>query len=140
MIDLMTDVLIIGGLLMDTGFISLKPKEHERGIESYHKNSLLPGQPKIEVAPLFEMDDPVVVEWRALTTAYLDIVAERVRDALRLNRNKLSLTRLMDGATWSVSYMFIDLFHQANLMIHRLAVSLQRFLVPILKNHLSLSR
>ncbi|KAI7873923.1 DUF1688-domain-containing protein [Lichtheimia hyalospora FSU 10163] len=90
-----------GGLLMDTGFISLKPKEHDRGIESYHKNSLLPGQPKIEVAPLFEMDDPVVVEWRALTTAYLDIVAERVRDALRLNRNKLSLTRLMDGATWS---------------------------------------
>lgn len=81
-----------------------------------------------------------MVEWRALTTAYLDIVAERVRDALRLNRNKLSLTRLMDGATWSVSYMFIDLFHQANLMIHRLAVSLQRFLVPILKNHLSLSR
>lgn len=101
--------MCIGGLLMDTGFISLKPKEHDRGIESYHKNSLLPGQPKIEVAPLFEMDDPVVVEWRALTTAYLDIVAERVRDALRLNRNKLSLTRLMDGATWSVS-LFICLW------------------------------
>ncbi|KAI9311645.1 hypothetical protein BX666DRAFT_2021221 [Dichotomocladium elegans] len=90
-----------GGLLMDTDFIKLKPAEEERGIENYHRNSLLPGQPKIEVAPLFEMDDPVVVEWRALTTAYLDIVAERVRDALRLNRNKLSLTRLMDGATWS---------------------------------------
>lgn len=106
------DLMCIGGLLMDTGFISLKPKEHDRGIESYHKNSLLPGQPKIEVAPLFEMDDPVVVEWRALTTAYLDIVAERVRDALRLNRNKLSLTRLMDGATWSVSfvYLLLDIF------------------------------
>ncbi|KAI8148745.1 hypothetical protein BJV82DRAFT_505446 [Fennellomyces sp. T-0311] len=90
-----------GGLLMDTGFISLKQHEYNRGIENYHKNSLLPGQPKIEVAPMFEMDDPVIVEWRALTTAYLDIVAERVRDVLRLNRNKLTLTRLMDGATWS---------------------------------------
>ncbi|KAI9275644.1 hypothetical protein BDA99DRAFT_532603 [Phascolomyces articulosus] len=90
-----------GGLLIDTGFITLKQQEHARGIENYHKNSLLPGQPKIEVAPMFEMDDPVIVEWRALTTAYLDIVAERVRDVLRLNRNKLTLTRVMDGATWA---------------------------------------
>lgn len=91
---------------MDTGFIALKKHEYERGIDNYHKNSLLPGQPKIEVAPLFEMSDPVVTEWRALTTAYLDIVAERVRDVLKLNRNKLTLTRLMNGATWSVSNDF----------------------------------
>lgn len=90
---------------MDTGLIALKKHEFERGIQNYHKNSLLPGQPKVEVAPMFDMDDPVVVEWRALTTAYLDIVAERVRDVLRLNRNKLTLTRLMDGATWSVSFI-----------------------------------
>ncbi|KAI9499639.1 hypothetical protein BDB00DRAFT_866501 [Zychaea mexicana] len=90
-----------GGLLMDTGFISLKQREHARGLENYHKNSLLPGQPKIEVAPMFEMNDPVIIEWRALTTAYLDLVAERVRDVLRLNRNKLTLTRVMDGATWA---------------------------------------
>lgn len=93
----------IGGLLIDTGFLALKKHEYERGIENYHRNSLLPGQPKVEVAPMFEMDDPVMVEWRALTTAYLDIVAERVRDALKLNKNKIALTRLMNGATWSVS-------------------------------------
>ncbi|KAL1933761.1 hypothetical protein VTP01DRAFT_7851 [Rhizomucor pusillus] len=90
-----------GGLLIDTGFLALKKHEYERGIENYHRNSLLPGQPKVEVAPMFEMDDPVMVEWRALTTAYLDIVAERVRDALKLNKNKIALTRLMNGATWS---------------------------------------
>ena len=91
-------------MLVDTGLLTLKQHEYARGIENYHKNSLLPGQPKIEVAPMFEMNDPVIIAWRALTTAYLDIVAERVRDVLRLNRNKLTLTRVMDGATWAVSF------------------------------------
>ncbi|KAL0094737.1 hypothetical protein J3Q64DRAFT_1715674 [Phycomyces blakesleeanus] len=90
-----------GGLLIDTGFISLKKADYERGITNYRINSLLPGQPKIEVTPMFDMCDPVVVEWRALTTAYLDLVAERVRDTLRLSRKSLSLGQLIEGGTWS---------------------------------------
>ncbi|KAI9496329.1 hypothetical protein BDB00DRAFT_953304 [Zychaea mexicana] len=90
-----------GGLLIDTGFLTLKQPDLERGLENYRKNALLPGQPKVEIAPMFEMSDPVVVEWRALTVAYLDIVAERVRETLGLNRKKLSLSQLIQGGTWS---------------------------------------
>ncbi|KAF7722662.1 hypothetical protein EC973_002873 [Apophysomyces ossiformis] len=90
-----------GGLLIDTGFISLKKADLERGLENYRRNSLLPGQPRVEVTPIFEMSDPVVIEWRALTVAYLDLVAERVRETLRLSRKALSLTQLIEGGTWS---------------------------------------
>ncbi|KAI8647567.1 hypothetical protein BD408DRAFT_408152 [Parasitella parasitica] len=90
-----------GGLLIDTGFITLKKQDYERGIENYRKNSLLPGQPKVEVAPMFEMSDPVVVEWRALTTAYLDLVADRVRAKLKLDKKALSLSQLIEGGTTS---------------------------------------
>ncbi|PHZ16965.1 uncharacterized protein RHIMIDRAFT_287970 [Rhizopus microsporus ATCC 52813] len=90
-----------GGLLIDTGFITLKPKDYERGIQNYLANSLLPYQPKIEVAPMFDMSDPVVIEWRALTVAYLDLVAERVRQTFRLSKKLLSLSQLIQGGTWS---------------------------------------
>ncbi|KAF1807146.1 hypothetical protein FB192DRAFT_1017934 [Mucor lusitanicus] len=90
-----------GGLLMDTGFITLKKQDYERGIENFRENSLLPGQPKVEVTPMFEMSDPVVVEWRALTTAYLDLVADRVRATLRMSKKTLSLTQLIEGGTTS---------------------------------------
>jgi hypothetical protein len=82
----------------------LKQKDHERGIENYRQNALLPGQPKIEVTPMFEISDPVVVEWRALTTAYLDLVAERVRSTLRMSKKSLSLSQLIEGGTTSVKY------------------------------------
>ncbi|KAI8977928.1 hypothetical protein BDB01DRAFT_852758 [Pilobolus umbonatus] len=90
-----------GGLLIDIGFITLKPAEYERGIRNYHTNSLLPHQPKVEVAPMFDMSDPVVIEWRALTVAYLDIVADRVRHTFRLSKKSLSLSQLLQGGTWS---------------------------------------
>ncbi|GAA5808962.1 hypothetical protein MFLAVUS_002362 [Mucor flavus] len=90
-----------GGLLIDTGFITLKKTDYERGITNYRKNSLLPGQPKIEMIPTFEMSDPVVIEWRALTIAYLDLVAERVRSTMKLSKKTLSLTQLIEGGITS---------------------------------------
>ncbi|KAI9299440.1 hypothetical protein BJ944DRAFT_172382, partial [Cunninghamella echinulata] len=90
-----------GGLLMDTGLISLKPKELERGVENYKKNAMLPGQSKVEVSPMFELNDPVVIEWRALTIGFLEIIADRVREALNMNRSTLSLSKLMESGTWS---------------------------------------
>lgn len=95
---------ILGGLLIDTGFITLKQKDHQRGIENYRQNALLPGQPKIEVTPMFELSDPVVVEWRALTVAYMDLLAERVRSTLKMNKKSLSLSQLIEGGTTSVKY------------------------------------
>lgn len=86
---------------MDTGFITLKTADLERGLENYRQNSLLPGQPKVEIAPMFEMSDPVVIEWRALTVAYLDLIAERVREAFKLSRKQLSLSQLIEGGFWN---------------------------------------
>ncbi|CAO0794647.1 unnamed protein product [Mucor circinelloides] len=90
-----------GGFLIDFGFLTLKPADYERGIKNYHANSLLPYQPKVEVAPMFDMSDPVVTEWRALTVAYLDLIAERVRQSFRLSKKLLSLSQLIQGGTWS---------------------------------------
>jgi hypothetical protein len=52
---------------------------------------------------MFEMSDPVVVEWRALTTAYLDLVVDRVRATFGMSKKVLSLTQLIEGGTTSVS-------------------------------------
>lgn len=90
-----------GGFLIDTGFLTLKPVDNDRGIKNYHANSLLPYQPKVEVAPMFDMSDPVVTEWRALTVAYLDLVCERVRQSFGLSKKLLSLSQLVQGGTWS---------------------------------------
>ncbi|KAG2213737.1 hypothetical protein INT46_009885, partial [Mucor plumbeus] len=90
-----------GGFLIDIGFLTLKPIDYERGIKNYHANSLLPYQPKVEVAPMFDMSDPVVTEWRALTVAYLDLIADRVRQSFKLSKKLLSLSQLIQGGTWS---------------------------------------
>lgn len=95
-----------GGFLIDFGFLTLKPADLDRGIKNYHANSLLMNQPKVEVAPMFEMSDPVVTEWRALTVAYLDMIADHVRQSFRLSKKLLSLSQLIQGGTWSVSLVY----------------------------------
>ncbi|KAI8988195.1 hypothetical protein BDF20DRAFT_310633 [Mycotypha africana] len=90
-----------GGLLIDTGFITLKASDFDRGIKNHKENSLLQGQPKMEITPMFDISDPVITEWRALTIAYLDLVAERVRSVMNLNRRSLTLSQLMEGGTTS---------------------------------------
>lgn len=87
--------------------MTLKKGDYERGIENYKENSLLPGQPKVEVTPMFEMSDPVVVEWRALTVAYIEIIMERVRAVLKTNKKALSLSQLIEGGTHNVSLFYL---------------------------------
>lgn len=116
-----------GGLLIDTGFLTLKPKDYERGIKNYHENSLLPNQSKIEVAPMFELSDPVITEWRALTVAYLDLVAEKVRQTFRLSKKALSLSQLIQGGTSSVSNTFLFLSSLCSNFISRLVENWQKF-------------
>ncbi|KAI9483870.1 MAG: hypothetical protein EXX96DRAFT_560028 [Benjaminiella poitrasii] len=98
-----------GGLLIDTGLITLKRQDYERGIENYRQYTSLTGQPKIEMIPMFDMSDPVVVEWRALTIAYLDLVGDRVRAALQLTRKALPLTQLIEGGTTSAGKELAEL-------------------------------
>jgi Protein of unknown function (DUF1688) len=43
----------------------------------------------------------VVVEWRALTVALIDQLAERIRTKLGLSAATLSLPKILEGGTWS---------------------------------------
>jgi hypothetical protein len=78
----LTAYLIIGGLLVDTGLLTLRADLVEQGIAAYRANSLLPGQPAIEVHPLFPPDSDVIVEWRACTVAIIDSLVPGINKAL----------------------------------------------------------
>jgi Protein of unknown function (DUF1688) len=43
----------------------------------------------------------LVVEWRALTVALLDRIAERLRERLRLDAHSLPLAKVLEGGTWA---------------------------------------
>jgi hypothetical protein len=47
------------------------------------------------------VDQEAVVEWRALTVALLDRVADGVRAALRLDARQLPLAKVLEGGTWA---------------------------------------
>jgi hypothetical protein len=68
-----------GGLLLDTGVLALADRAAER--ETH------------------EVGSELVVEWRALTVALLDEVAERIR--ARLDRPALPLACVLEGGTWA---------------------------------------
>jgi hypothetical protein len=70
-----------GGLLIDSGV--LVPK-HGAVLDEVHSG-----------------DSEVVVEWRALTVALIDGLADRVRDKLELSRAELPLAKVLQGGTWS---------------------------------------
>jgi len=70
-----------GGLFMDTGVLRLKDpdqahKQHEVGSE-------------------------LVVEWRALTIALLDKLAEWIRTDLSVSRDQLPLACVLEGGSWA---------------------------------------
>ncbi|CAG8667683.1 272_t:CDS:2, partial [Racocetra persica] len=90
-----------GGLFVDTGVLTLKQLDVERGIKYYKQNSLTSGiQSEAEIVPMFEADDSVVVEWRAMTVILLDKVAEEVRNKLGLSKEQLSLAQVLEAGTW----------------------------------------
>lgn len=70
-----------GGLLIDCGL--LRPKAPDL------------------LARAHPVDAEPVVEWRALTVALLDRLAERVRARLGLSAAELPLAKILQGGTWS---------------------------------------
>jgi hypothetical protein len=70
-----------GGLFLDAGALELVD---ERAREIEHAVS-----------------SELVIEWRALTVALLDCVAELVRERLGLSEEQLPLARVLEGGTWS---------------------------------------
>ncbi len=69
-----------GGLLIDTGLLTLK-------------NDAMRYQTH---APSSEL----IVEWRALTVALLDELAELIRQQLKKNTQELPLAKILQGGTW----------------------------------------
>jgi hypothetical protein len=70
-----------GGLFIDTGVLSLRD----------------PGAAQRE----HTVDSELVVEWRALTVALLDKLADAVRASLNMDRKSLPLARILQGGTWA---------------------------------------
>jgi hypothetical protein len=83
-----------GGLLVDTGLLTLKQADHERGVTAYHGAY---GSAGMEVVPMFTADDDVIVEWRAVTVGFLDDLLAEVNRALDTN---LTLAQMLEAGTW----------------------------------------
>lgn len=70
-----------GGLFIDTGVLTLRdPAAAQRE---------------------HTVDSELVVEWRALTVALLDRLADVVRTKLNMDRQSLPLARILQGGTWT---------------------------------------
>jgi hypothetical protein len=70
-----------GGLFIDTGVLAFRD----------------PG----DASKPQSVDSPLIVEWRALTVALLDRVAEEVRRKLGLSAEAFPLAKVLEGGTWA---------------------------------------
>jgi hypothetical protein len=70
-----------GGLLLDTGL-------------------LVPASGALPTA-LLSVDDPAIVEWRAVTVAALDLIADGVRATLGRSAEAFPLACVLEGGTWA---------------------------------------
>jgi hypothetical protein len=70
-----------GGLFIDTSVLGFRDK---RDSQREH-----------------EVGSPLVVEWRALTVALLDRVAEAMRQKLGLDASSLPLAKILQGGSWA---------------------------------------
>ena len=70
-----------GGLFLDSGVITLKDP--------------------VEAESAQAVDSTLVVEWRALTVALLDLIAEPIREKLGLDAKRFPLAKVLEGGTWA---------------------------------------
>ena len=70
-----------GGLFIDTGVLALRDPA---AVQREHT-----------------VDSELVVEWRALTVALLDRLADTIRTKLNMDRQSLPLARILQGGTWT---------------------------------------
>lgn len=93
-----------GGLLVDTGLLTLKEADMKRGLAAFRNNSMLKGQQTVEVIPLFAIDDDVIVEWRAVTIGFLDELLIEVNGLLGLTgADQLTLAQMLEAGSWKVN-------------------------------------
>ncbi len=93
-----------GGLFIDTGVLTLKEEDSKRGLARFVEEGEKSGKGAVEVVPMFTPDDDVIVEWRAVTVGFLDLLLEEVNTVLGLqNMERLSLVQMLEAGSWKVS-------------------------------------
>lgn len=78
-----------GGLFVDMGVIQLKDS-----IRATLKDLNSENVPRVKV------DSDLVIEWRALTVALLDLVGKQVRENLKMSEVELPLVKVLEAGTW----------------------------------------
>ncbi|KAK1975821.1 hypothetical protein LZ30DRAFT_604795 [Colletotrichum cereale] len=91
-----------GGLFIDLGVLTLRSEETERGLQHYDDYCKKAGVKPVEVAPMFDPSDDVIVEWRGVTVGFLDRLCVEVNRYLKneLNGNELTLAQLLEAGSW----------------------------------------
>lgn len=94
-----------GGLFIDLGVLTLKKEDVDRGLQHYTDYNRRHNLKAVEVAPMFDPSDDVVVEWRGVTVGLLDRLLVDVNRALtrELNGHELTLPQLLEAGSWKVS-------------------------------------
>jgi hypothetical protein len=89
-----------GGLLVDTGLLTLKKADMDAGLATYEQ--VMPKETQVEIVPMFEPSDDVIVEWRAVTVGFLDDMLAAVNKGLCLESpdEKLTLAQMLEAGTW----------------------------------------
>jgi hypothetical protein len=93
-----------GGLFVDLGVLTLKKDDMDRGLENYGDYCRRHNLKAVEVAPMFEVSDDVIVEWRGATVGFLDKLLVEVNKSLRLELQggELNLAQLLEAGSWKV--------------------------------------
>jgi len=93
-----------GGLFVDMGVLTLKANDEERGLQNYKEYCQRTGQKAVEVAPMFEPGDDVIVEWRGVTIGFLDRLLIEVNKNMQveLQGQELTLAQLLEAGSWKV--------------------------------------
>lgn len=99
-----------GGLFVDMGVLSLRKEDEDRGLEHFGDYCRRKNVRAVEVAPMFEPSDDVIVEWRGVTVGLLDKLCDDVNYALRaeLNGGEITLGQLLEAGSWKVSILSLS--------------------------------
>jgi len=117
-----------GGLFIDTGVLTLKPEDATRGLKRFAEEAESGSGRGIEVVPMFETSDDVVVEWRAVTVGLLDDLLRDVNRMLGLTGvDELSLPQMLEAGSWKVRIFYLAVLHPPR--SHSPVSALRRFCI-----------
>ncbi len=92
---------------LQTGGIHVTDIDGLTGLAEYRNGGLfvdggvLKFRDPADAARQHDVSSPLVVEWRALTVALLDRVADGLRQRLKLDATSLPLAKVLEGGTWA---------------------------------------